>query len=236
MPTRPDYQTRHAAGDVLETHRHHAAYAALVVEGSYVECSVEGTIECIPGTLVLHPRFHAHGDRFGRGGARVLNLALPAAFGATAVQALRVPSLDEAAASFAHGAEHLPALIAASSPLQSATPLRGWQAAFLEELRCSDAPIARIAGHAGVSVAHASRSFLRSHGMPPQLLRRELRFRCALALLAGDTPLVEVAARSGFADQSHLSRTLRQIAGLPPAQLRRQIKSVQDGVVGAVRQ
>ena len=58
-------------------------------------------------------------------------------------------------------------------------------------------------------LAHASRAFLRSHGMPPQLLRRELRCRRALALLAGDAPMAEVAAPAGFSDQSHLNRTLR---------------------------
>ena len=80
-------------------------------------------------------------------------------------------------------------------------------------------PVSVLARRAGVSLAHASRSFVRSHGMPPQLLRRELRCRQALALLGGEATLAEVAAASGFSDQSHLNRTLRLTTGATPAQL-----------------
>lgn len=228
------YQTRHAAGDALATHRHRTAYAALVLDGDYLEASADGPAECVPGSLILHPRFHAHGDRFGRRGARVINLDLPPGLAPETVTVLRVPALAEAAAVFARGAHELPALVAACAA-QPPAPLHDWQRPFLDALRDGDAPIARLARDAGVSLAHASRSFLRSHGMPPQLLRRELRCRRALALLAGDAPLAEVAARSGFADQSHLTRALRGFAGLPPARLRRQIKSVQDGAAAGMR-
>ena len=82
---------------------------------------------------------------------------------------------------------------------------------------------------AGVSLAHASRTFHKSHGMPPQLLRRELRCRRALSMLRGAESLAQIAAETGFADQSHLSRSLREATGRAPSRLRRQIKCVQDG-------
>ena len=66
MHAHVDFETRHDASDVLRTHRHGGAYAALVLDGSHVEASADGPIECTPGTLVLHPRWHAHGNRFGR--------------------------------------------------------------------------------------------------------------------------------------------------------------------------
>ena len=99
----------------------------------------------------------------------------------------------------------------------------------MQELQRTDASLESIARHAGVSAAHASRALARSHGMAPQLLRRELRWRHALALLGDYPSLAEVAAIAGFADQSHLTRTARAITGLTPTQLRQQIKSVQDG-------
>ncbi|MGO4221141.1 helix-turn-helix domain-containing protein [Lysobacter sp. TAF61] len=226
-----EYETRHGAGDTLRTHRHDGAYAALVLDGSHVEASADGPVECTPGTLVLHPRWHAHGNRFGRTGAKVINLELGGDFavgaGGLALRVLRVADLVEAGAVFARAHHHLDDLLRACTPAQ-APALHDWQPAFLHELEHGDLPVSVLARRAGVSLAHASRSFLRSHGMPPQLLRRELRCRQALALLGGEAPLAEVAAAAGFSDQSHLNRTLRLATGTTPGRLRGQIKSVQD--------
>jgi len=139
-----------------------------------------------------------------------------------------VPNLTEAHAVLTRGAHHLGDLLAACTPHVPSPELPDWQTMFLHELQRSDASLETIARRAGVSAAHASRALARSHGMAPQLLRRELRWRHALALLGGDQSLAEVAALAGFADQSHLTRTARAITGLTPTQLRRQIKSVQD--------
>ncbi len=92
-----------------------------------------------------------------------------------------------------------------------------------------------IARRIGVSAAYASRALLRSHGMGPQALRRELRFRHALALLDSGDRLADIAQQAGFADQSHMTRTVRAHSGLTPSQLRGgQVKCVQDRAAGAV--
>jgi AraC-like DNA-binding protein len=229
------YETRHAGRDALRTHRHGGAYAALVVDGSHVESSAEGPMACTPGALLLHPRFHAHGNRFGRHGARVLNLALDPAIAPAALVALQASDLREARRIFVLGdAAALADLIAASQPLASEQV--PWQIALVSALCDSDEPVARIAARLGVSAAHASRAILHSYGMGPQALRRELRWRRALALLRGDAPLAEVAARAGFADQSHFSRVVLACSGLSPARLRLQIKCVQDEAPGAMAQ
>lgn len=226
------YETRHAADETLAPHRHVHAYAALVVEGCHVESSVDGPIVCEPGTLLLHPRFHAHGNRFGSRGARVLNLALDHAIDDMPVAghacAYRITDLRDARAVFMHGATHrLRVLVEDAAP--QAPETQDWQSAFLRALGESDAPVAQIARRLGVSSAHASRALLRLHGMGPQALRRELRWRRALSLLHGDHALAEVATLAGFADQSHLTRVARSCSGRTPAQLRREVKSVQDG-------
>ena len=227
MPARPaSYQTRHAGHAALDTHRHRGAYAALVLDGAYLQPCLEGPFACAPGTLLLHPRFHAHGNRFGRGGARVANLDLHDARPERGLQVLRVPDLREAARVFAHA--DLPALrdlVRASAPV-ACDPLP-WQVAMLAALRDGDAPVARIAAALGVSPAHASRAMQRAYGMGPLALRRELRWRHALGLLGGDAPLATVAGDAGFADQSHLTRVARACSGSTPARLRRQIKSGQ---------
>lgn len=225
----PGPETRHRAGDTLATHRHGQAYAALVVDGSYWESSLEGPVLCVPGTLLLHPHFHAHGNRFGRHGARVINLPLPDQWVPKQRSIWQVDCLKDAVEVFASGPDGLSDLLAHARPAAlEPTERFGWQSDFMRQLQESDLPIARIARQAGVSDAYASRSLRHSHGLSPQLLRRELRLRRALSLLAEDRPLADIAAACGFADQSHLSRVVRACTGLPPARLRRQVKSVQD--------
>lgn len=221
------FETRHGRDETLLTHRHGQAYAALVLDGAHVETCVDGSFDCAPGTLLLHPHFHAHGNRFSRSGARVINIALPDSIAIDTFRALQVPHLGEAQEVFARHPAALPALIAKARGVASVA-LPDWQPALLQALASNDAPIGVLCQQLGVSAAHASRALLRSHGMSPQLLRRELRWRRALSLLRGDASLAEIAAQSGFADQSHLTRIVRKHTGLPPAALRRQIKSIQD--------
>lgn len=223
------FLTDHARDDVLPTHRHVGAYAALVLRGGYVEASADGPLACEPGTLVLHPAYHAHGDRFGGHGAQVINLALPDELAPQHVQGFRVARLDVAQRLFEHGACALPELLADAQPVATA-PGRDWQDAFVQALADGNTSIAAIAHHFGVSHAHASRALRTSHGMSPQQLRRELRWRRALGLLHGDAALADIALDMGFADQSHFNRTVRAFTGLTPTGLRRRIKCVQDQV------
>lgn len=235
MHAHTGFETRHDARDVLRTHRHAGAYAALVVDGSHVEASADGPVDCVPGTLVLHPRWHAHGNRFGRLGAKVANLDLDGDLVGESLRVLRVHDAKDAFAVFTRAPHRLGELIASCRAAPAPT-LQSWQHAFLRELEGGGDDIASLARKAGVSLAHASRTFVRSHGMPPQLLRRELRCRRALRLLADGTPLADIAATTGFADQAHLTRTLRAATGAPPSRLRRQIKSVQDATAPAALQ
>ncbi len=232
MTSDAGFETRHSACDVLDTHRHGGAYAALVLDGNHIEASPDGPIACEPGMLVLHPRWHAHGNRFGRLGAKVANLELADHDAPDELRVLRVADAREAQAVFARAPERLGDLVAASEPV-AAPLLHAWQADYLRELRDGELDLAMLARRAGVSAAHASRVFAASHGMAPQLLRRELRCRRALRLLAGALPMADIAALTGFADQAHLGRTLRLCTGASPGQLRRQIKSVQDGDAAA---
>jgi hypothetical protein len=41
MNARDAFVTRHERGDALPTHRHRSAYAALVLDGTYVQTSVD---------------------------------------------------------------------------------------------------------------------------------------------------------------------------------------------------
>ncbi|RFA30957.1 hypothetical protein CAI21_02985 [Alkalilimnicola ehrlichii] len=59
-------------------------------------------------------------------------------------------------------------------------------------------------------------------GAPPIFWRRLRRARCAgLEVAVGSTPLVDIAARFGYSDQSHLTRDMRTWFGVTPSALRR---------------
>jgi len=77
-PTLRTFVTQHAAGARATLHRHSAPYLALVLEGGYEECSVDGVWRCEPGDLVVHPALHLHLNRFSQRRSRVLNVVLGA--------------------------------------------------------------------------------------------------------------------------------------------------------------
>jgi len=80
--------------------------------------------------------------------------------------------------------------------------------------------VATLARIAGLSAAHFSRVFHRSVGVTPHRYVVELRLRRAVELLRERrSSLAEIAARTGFADQSHLSRWVRRVHGASPTQM-----------------
>ena len=85
-----------------------------------------------------------------------------------------------------------------------------------------DAPIdvTALADVAGRSPFHFSRVFARSVGMTPHRYVVHLRLQRATELVRdGRGSLAEIAARTGFADQSHLSRWVRRVHGVSPSDL-----------------
>jgi AraC family transcriptional regulator len=94
--------------------------------------------------------------------------------------------------------------------------LRGYVDAHLDR----PIAIATLAKIAGRSPFHFSRVFARSVGMTPHRYIVHLRLRRAIALIReGGSGLAEIAARTGFADQSHLSRWARRVHGVSLTQL-----------------
>jgi AraC family transcriptional regulator len=94
--------------------------------------------------------------------------------------------------------------------------LKDYVAAHLDE----PIDVAALAELAGRSPFHFSRVFARSVGTTPHRFVVHLRLQRAIELIrAGQAGLAEVAARTGFADQSHLSRWVRRVHGVSLTQL-----------------
>lgn len=80
----------------------------------------------------------------------------------------------------------------------------------------ADVTADELAAAAGSSRFALYRAFRRTYGMAPSDYQRQLRLREARKLLRAGTPPAEAAARSGFADQSHLHRWFVRYYGLTP--------------------
>jgi AraC family transcriptional regulator len=77
--------------------------------------------------------------------------------------------------------------------------------------------LTRIAGR---SPLHFIRVFAQAVGMSPHRYIVRVRLERAFELLRdGRSGLAEIAACTGFADQSHLSRWVRRVYGVSPTQL-----------------
>ena len=80
--------------------------------------------------------------------------------------------------------------------------------------------VGALANIAGRSPFHFTRVFTQAVGMSPHRYIVRMRLERAVALmLTRRSGLAEIAACTGFADQSHLSRWVRRVYGASPSQL-----------------
>jgi len=78
-----------------------------------------------------------------------------------------------------------------------------------------------LAKRAGLSRFQALRAFKQRYGLPPHAYQLALRIGHARKLLREGATAADVAARCGFADQSHFTRHFKRINGVTPAQYAR---------------
>ena len=80
--------------------------------------------------------------------------------------------------------------------------------------------VATLAKMTNRSQFHFSRAFTRSVGVSPHRYVVHLRLRRAVEMVRdGKFGLAEIAAKTGFADQSHLTRWIRRVHGVSPTQI-----------------
>ena len=80
-------------------------------------------------------------------------------------------------------------------------------------------PVAHLADEVGLSSRQLHRRCLDAFGYGPKTLARVLRMVGALELARAGVSFADTAARSGYADQSHLSRDIKELAGVSLRQL-----------------
>ncbi|MDP9309071.1 MAG: AraC family transcriptional regulator [Actinomycetota bacterium] len=231
-------------------------YLAVVLEGGLVKSFPRRALELKRASAVAIPQAATHGARFGSAGARILivrprSASDPVAGCFDRIAELRGRELtwlawrlagelraEDAAAPLAAEGFALELLAATTRETRAERPHArppAWLRAAEELLRARLAErigLAELAETVGVHPAYLSRAFRAHYGLSVGEYGRRLRLAWAAAELAGsETPLAEIAANAGFADQSHFTRVFRRHVGATPARYRAQARSrtFQDG-------
>jgi AraC-like DNA-binding protein len=111
---------------------------------------------------------------------------------------------------------------AAPGPPRAATAAVARQARdLLADRYLDDLSAADLSAATGRSRFTVHRAFQAAYGMAPSDYQRQLRLRAARRLIATGAPVSDVAARTGFADQSHLSRWFTRYYGVTPGRYQR---------------
>lgn len=96
---------------------------------------------------------------------------------------------------------------------------------FGKDLRLDD-----LIAMSGMSATMFKATFAKTFGMSPGRYITTIRLNAARERLEKtNLPLSEIAAETGFFDQSHFSRTFKQIRGITPGDYRRQHQSTSKG-------
>jgi AraC family transcriptional regulator len=235
------------AGTRFRRHEHGGVHVCVVLEGGFVEREASGWRDVAPGTVRVSGAAR-HDCDFGPAGARCLLLELDDA--PLEVDAPRYLAGDRLLAGLARrldavGSEADPARsfdlpgLTAEFLAQIARRLGGrigppppWLGRVRDRLHDSagSVPVALLAREAGVHRVHLARTFRDHVGVPITAYARQIRLQAARRLLAADElPLAGVAARAGFADQSHLTRVMHEAWGTTPGALRRTLHPFKTG-------
>jgi PAS domain S-box-containing protein len=97
-------------------------------------------------------------------------------------------------------------------------------------------PVEELAAAVSLSPSQFRRAFKRRFGLTPHRYLRQVRLNAACELLATtDRPVADVAAQTGFCDQSHLTNELVRHIGLPPRRYREAFRRDRPPDVGRPR-
>ena len=96
--------------------------------------------------------------------------------------------------------------------------------AYLDAHLHENIRLKELAAETGYSEFHFQRMFSQSRGVSPHKWIENERIERAKPLL-DKTPLAQVAAQCGFANQSHFTRVFKKMTGLTPAAYKRQLQN-----------
>lgn len=97
--------------------------------------------------------------------------------------------------------------------------------AYMRERMAEPLELRQVAAAVDMSVYHFARAFRNTTGIPPYRYLMDCRVDRVRELLSlEEIPLADIAARTGFADQSHMSNVFRRATGESPLAYRRRAR------------
>ncbi len=238
-------ETQYPARLRMPRHQHELPALSFVLAGGYAESVGAHERECMPLSLVFHPRGESHSVVFHQTNVRIFRVEPdehwlrrmqsfqplfdePAEFNGGLLAFLMMRLYGEIqrndcwSALSAEGLmlEVMAELGRATEGLKSAAR-QHWLEEVREILRsrlAATPSLTDLAESAGVHPVHLTREFRKRFGCTIGDYVRRLRIEQACAALTtSDAPVSEIALAAGFYDQSHFSNTFKKLTGLTPA-------------------
>ena len=204
----------------LPRHRHLRAYATVVLQGTFEESGYVGRIRATAGDVLIHPTLDCHANRMISAGVKLIRLDWDDTDGVGGLYHLEdVDEMARTAEADVRQAAHLLRQTLENSRAPSPGQRNDWPDLLLRDLAGDLSIEIRLwAESNGLSRETVSRGFAAAYGIPPSVLRAELRTRTAwLRITRGADGLSQIAADTGFADQAHMTRWIHRITGATPA-------------------
>jgi AraC family transcriptional regulator len=235
--------SRFPANLTLPRHSHPKATVAVILAGGFDGRYRTGQRECRPWSVVVEPAGEQHGNRFGPVETTILTVSPEAhRLGPALEAAARRFSFDRDpfAALIARRAideldrpdDVTPLAVEAAALEILARVTRTarhehrprWldeARAFLHDRFAETLTLDEVAVAVDVEPERLARTFRRTAGEPIAEYLRRIRVDAAARLLeTSNMPISQIAAESGFADQSHLTRWFGRYVGTTPARYR----------------
>jgi len=238
--------TAYGPGMRIGRHMHERPYVSFLLRGSYTERYANQTRQCELGTVLVHPAGESHTNQFNQNGGRVLSLEIPSGYCGPdprclatddAAEAYQLANLmsrlgrelafgDDSGMAIEGVAFELAGILErAFAPEQQPPSWLREAVALLHERFCEPLSLQEISAAIGVHPVHLARTFRAVRHCTVGDYLRYLRVEFARRKLAESSmPIVEIAHRSGFSDQSHLGRVFKRQTGMSPSQFRSAIE------------
>jgi len=201
---------------VLARHIHKRAYCALVLSGRGEEAGDSGRFRVQVGDVLLHECFEGHQNRFPSPGMTVLNIALPV--GCWFLSGLgRVADLDFIVRLAERDEQEAAKAVLSEVEMQKPVCFDWPDELAFALLTNPSLSLSCWSAANGIAPWETSRGFAAAFGISPSAFRARTRARLAWrAIRTSEEPLAGMAARLGFADQSHMTRSVTSVTGRGP--------------------
>jgi len=213
----------------LPRHRHLHAYATVVLAGCFEESGYNGRIQASAGDVLIHSSLDCHGNPAVSAGVKLIRLPWIDETGVGGLYHLdEVDEIARTSESDLPEATHLLKCALQKKRRRALGQRNDWPDLLLVDLTNNTSiQLGEWAQANGLERETVSRGFAAAYGVPPSVLRAELRTRWAwLRITKGSDCLCRIAAESGFADQAHMTRWVHRITGAPPAAWRQDTSAV----------